>query len=46
MEKVDNEYIQCTIGKIINNKIKISGMVKNPMNYSKWLLQLQILLIL
>jgi hypothetical protein len=35
MQKVDNEYITCVIGKKINDKIKISGFVKNPMNYSK-----------
>ena len=35
MEKVDNEYVNCVIGKNINNKIKISGSVKNPSSYSK-----------
>ena len=35
MKKVDNEYINCVIGNRNNNKIKITGFVKNPMNYSK-----------
>jgi len=35
MKKVDNEYINCIVEKKNNNKIKISGFVKNHMNYSK-----------
>jgi hypothetical protein len=35
MEKVDNEYVNCVIGNKINNKIKITGFVKNHMKYSK-----------
>ena len=35
MKKVDNEYISCVIEKSNNNKIKINGLVKNYMNYSK-----------
>ena len=35
MDKVDNEYVNCFIGKKINNKIKINGSVKNPSTYSK-----------
>ena len=38
MKTVDNEYINCVIGDINknnDNKIKITGFVKNPMNYSK-----------
>ena len=35
MKKVDNEYINCIVEKKNNNKIKISGFIKNYMNYSK-----------
>jgi hypothetical protein len=35
MKKVDNEYINCIVEKKNNNKIKISGFVKNHINYSK-----------
>jgi hypothetical protein len=33
METTDNEYIKCNITEIENNKIKISGIVKNPSFY-------------
>ena len=35
MKKVDNEYINCIVEKNNNNKIKISGFIKNHANYYK-----------
>jgi hypothetical protein len=35
METTDNEYVKCNITEIPNNKIKISGIVKNPSLYKK-----------
>jgi hypothetical protein len=35
MERVDNDYIQCTIKKINNNKISIIGFIKSPNKYNK-----------
>lgn len=35
MDKIDNEYVNCSIGEKINNKIKINGYIKNHANYSK-----------
>jgi hypothetical protein len=35
METRNNEYIQCAVYNLENNKIKIVGHVKNPINYKK-----------
>ncbi len=35
METTDNEYVNCIITEIEENKIKINGMVKNPIKYKK-----------
>ena len=35
MEKLDNQFVNCVVGNKINNKIKITGFVKNPDNYKK-----------
>lgn len=36
-DKIDNDYVSCSIKKI-NNKLLIKGFVKNPMNYKKKIL--------
>jgi len=38
METTDNEYVKCNITEIENNKIKISGIVKNSLNYRKMII--------
>ncbi|MEI6371899.1 MAG: hypothetical protein WCO49_19660 [Nostocales cyanobacterium ELA608] len=35
METTDNEYVKCNITEIENNKVKISGIIKNPSFYKK-----------